>query len=368
MEIEQFIEEDIRRYLDARQAEFAQEPGVEPPLPKDGVLAAEDLGLYAPAKDYSADLDAALHEHDLSKAKRILQELKERFDSFPEDAPEKGELKRVFDQLYRTFQEAVAKDKESQEAFLEEELRELPPPKPSPAKTPAPERASLPVTSSEPAPPKSSRTASPPPAQSAPRPPQRLTEDEERALEADIMQAETLLDEHAYTAAIKAYRKLRRNVFLEHMDPEQRARYLPRIKGLYARIGELLVRKAEQPPAPARPSQGQPSPVLPTLPSPSVRVAPRPEPAARHRLTLHLRSAEEAADADDIAEAMEQYHKARMLYDELPPDEGSKRRLQELYGRIARGRRASPATGGRQSARSKELIEREERRLTGTSP
>ena len=59
MELEQFIEKDIGAFLDGRLSR-AGEATTTPKARREGVLAPEELALYAPSRDYAKELDKAL--------------------------------------------------------------------------------------------------------------------------------------------------------------------------------------------------------------------------------------------------------------------------------------------------------------------
>ena len=63
MDMEQFIEEDIRAFLESRKATT---PAAHEPPRQDGVLAPEELSLYASSRDYAKDLDEALAQKDIA--------------------------------------------------------------------------------------------------------------------------------------------------------------------------------------------------------------------------------------------------------------------------------------------------------------
>jgi hypothetical protein len=332
MELEQFIEEDVRSFLDRRQAE-AFSGGAPAPTRQDDVLEPEEI-LYAPGRDYVTEMDAALAEHDPAKARRILFSLKESYDQYPPDAPERAEQQRLLQSLYNRFQQALRTDRALQEEALAEGGRSV-----FPASAP-----SQPPEAQKPSPP--------------PQPP-GLSSQEERALAADITQVETLLAEGSVGAAMRVYHVVRRNLSPEQLTQEQRRRIIPRLRAAY----DAIVRRLTSASAPVAPKRDEAQ--LNRSPKGAVQLF-------RERAA----AAERAVTGQDPAEAMRQYRGMRSLYTDLPAGEqnAAKGTLQATYRRIenllhaqprpqpgvARATAAGPAQNGGAA-----VLDDEERRLIG---
>lgn len=89
MDIEEFIEQDIEIFLD----QFAQAPK------KDAAPPAASLSAFL-TRDYEKEMLAALADDDLARAKRVLHDLKEKFDSLPGGTAEKQQIKTLLTALY----------------------------------------------------------------------------------------------------------------------------------------------------------------------------------------------------------------------------------------------------------------------------
>jgi hypothetical protein len=333
MELEQFIEEDMRSFLDQRQAE-AYSAGTPAPTRQDDILEPEEV-IYAPARDFAKELDAALAEHDLAKARRILFSLKESYDRYPPDAPERAEQRELLQSLYIRFQGALRTDRALQAEALAEGGRFIP-------------AASAPAQPQE-----------------APRPPPKpigLSPQEERALAADITQIETLLAEGSVGAAMRVYHVVRRNLSAEQMTQEQRSRVIPRLRAAYDEIVKRLA-SASAATSPARSGATE---------------APRPLPEGAAQLFReHAAAAERAAAAQDPAEAIRQYREMRSLYSGLPAGEqqAAMGTLQTTYRRIEGLLHTQPGPqpgavrvttrGASQSGEGGAVLDDEERRLVG---
>ncbi len=129
MELEHFIMKDMGAFLDRRRARDVAPITATPR--QAGVLTPEELAAYSLRRDYSKELESALKEGSFPKAKRILLDLKVELSSYPPDAPELLEGRRILQRLYQRFQRALEEARERQESLLAEELKNIfpaPPP------------------------------------------------------------------------------------------------------------------------------------------------------------------------------------------------------------------------------------------------
>jgi len=174
MELEQFIEQDIITFLDEKlhsTDSAVKQKSVAP------IIAPEDVGLYSPTRDYQAELAEAIRDVNRARAQRILSDLKQEYDSFPPDAPERLERQRLLERLYRRFQEAFSSQGSLPAASASRQQDTVSPAVFTP---PAPESSS-PVTKTQslvqtPSSVPSTRDSSPPlPTTSSPPAPQILT-------------------------------------------------------------------------------------------------------------------------------------------------------------------------------------------------
>lgn len=93
MDIDEFLERDIARYLD----ELLQEEDRKPP----GVTGE---GAFL-TRDYEEEFLAALDRGNVAEAKRVLHDLKGKFDEHPAGTPEKRQLKLLLTDLYERFKD-----------------------------------------------------------------------------------------------------------------------------------------------------------------------------------------------------------------------------------------------------------------------
>ena len=360
MDMEQFIEEDIRAFLESRKATT---PAAHEPPRQDGVLAPEELSLYASSRDYAKDLDEALAQKDIAKAKRVLLSLKESYNQYPTDAPEREEQQQLLEALYEHFQTTIAADRILREEAADERI--------SHSLSTSPRNAVK--GAAQPGGTRTDDTGTPPatPRTGSPRPP-GLSPEQERALLADIVRLETLLKEGAVGAAIREYQRILRSLSPEQLTPDQRAAMMPRLHAVYETIAQRLATTG-QPDASTRPNAAR-TPPTPPLPAPS---APPPPPANNaqapapvtdptRRFAEHAAAAERAATAQDAADAMRQYRELRALYDGLPPAQqgNAAATLKALHGRISA--LLTQQTTERSASGPREmLLDKEERRLVG---
>lgn len=97
MHIEEFIEQDILVYLDKMLEDDSRE---ETPLP------GEQSTVYV-TRDYEEELLHALDHYDIPQAKKVLHDLKGRFDESPSGTEEKRQLKAMLTSLYEKFKERI---------------------------------------------------------------------------------------------------------------------------------------------------------------------------------------------------------------------------------------------------------------------
>ncbi|MBR9692570.1 hypothetical protein GOV07_01420 [Candidatus Woesearchaeota archaeon] len=325
MEIEQFIEEDIRKFLD----EELKEKTSESPTPSttSGVLAPEEVGLYGPSRDYGKDLDDAIKDANRAKAQQILDDLKGSIISFPEGSPEQVERKRLVEKLYHRFQQGFNPEQEARVAALANELelmdaakQEAPATKPTAPETPAP-----PPPPNQEAKPDAVKVEKRAPGTPVPH---ELSIEEEQSILADIQQVETLIAEHSYTSAIKQYQNIKDGLSIDNLMGVQRERILSRLMDVHKRIASRLDEKA---------MGGA---------------------AEEQRLNQHLDAATQAAETGNKAEAMHQYQSAKEIFMSLPEERRgtAQEQLLAVFERIK---------GGKKGGDSGALLDEEEKQLHG---
>ncbi len=370
MELEKFIAEDIVTFLDRKLHERASERD-KPATAPQAVVAPEEVGLYSPTKDFEREMAEAIQDANRAKGLKLLDELKQQHDSFPADAPERLERKRLMEQLYRRFQEAFGHETEekppiratmrepqsfqseqkppgsiapSGPATLRPEAAERGPgpvsPVPFPAGTPS-QVSAAPVAAGGPDGAQGAEHAMPaeevalsampglqpgPGRQEAPEPaaPHGLSEADETAIHADLEQIAALIEEESYPEAMHRYHTLKDRLAEEDMTSDQRESILSRMKGLYTEIAKPLAAK----------------------------VGGSEEETRFHE---HAHVAEAQAAAGDLPEAMREFNAAKALCDSLADPEKGKETLKALYDRI---RAAEP--------KGSSVLDEEEKVLTGS--
>lgn len=368
MELDQFVEEDIRTFLDQYLLESKGSTTSKGPE-RDGTVTEDEVELYMPMEDYPKELAAAIDDHDRSRATHVLEQLKRDMGRYPPDSQEWIERKKLFEPLYDQFKRAFS-TMTPDELTLTEELRSMG------AVPTKPERAERTDTRAASAPPKAKPDQ--PPAEPKPAPPERetkgtgreeadgqrpqgLTEEQERALVADVAEVETLAKEARYAAAMRAYQEVKRRLSPEQMTPEQRERIMRRMRLLHDR----LVQRVHAPDRKGGHEKGD----------------------LRRRFMEHRQATEDATRTGNLVEAIYNYHAMLLLHAGLPDEERheAKHLLPELYRQIrarlgaerkpegkdpeAKGQGKASADGPRQAARStakQATLEGEERRLQGS--
>lgn len=337
MELDQFIKQDIQRFLDERAAAQHGAATSEPSARKAGVLSPEEVMLYAPDHDYVKELDEALQRRDIEKAKKIIYGFKDAYEKYAPNSPEWEEGKRIFKSLYMAFRNAMAQDEQRQEELLKQELEHglsigrseqspaaasqqatqqaAPQARPAPQQ-PEPQSSQQP-SSQQPAPQSSPPSQAPKPtnaelwqrldqyAQEARRPgPERpaMPKEEEQQLAQRIDAAERLLAAGKVHDALAAYKALSTGLSPEQLSREQRARYLPRLLTLYRRIHEAVEETN----------------------------------SSRSVFATALNHTKEALDHGDLRTAMSEHRHATTAFAHLPPSEQAAKRhlITDLYGEI----------------------------------
>ena len=96
MDLEQFLEKNILMFLDSKiqRSDIAK---------KD---REEEYGLYL-TKDYLKELNQALENDELSKAKKLFDELKDRYSKLSKNDPERKKLYEILEKMYEKIQQYV---------------------------------------------------------------------------------------------------------------------------------------------------------------------------------------------------------------------------------------------------------------------
>ncbi len=326
MELDEFIKQDIQRFLDAQVA--ALHATAEPRARKEGVIAPEEVMLYAPTRDYVKELDEALAKRDIEAAKKIIYGFKEAYEQYEPNSPEWEEGKRLFKSLYLTFRKAMEEDERRQEELLRRELEQgltignSPPPRtpsPTPPQQTTPPQTSAPQTTTQAAPQRPApralvqKTAPPPDfwrrldayAREAQTPgPERpaMPPEQEALLAQRISAIEAQLQRGAPHDALAAYKALTNELAPEQLSREQRAKYLPRLLALYRRIHAAIeqLRRSEE------------------------------------EFLAALTHSKEALAHGDLRTAMSEHRHAYTVLTHLPPNEQAAKRqlITDLYGQI----------------------------------
>jgi hypothetical protein len=99
MDFDRFIEKDILNFLDKRTVEIASQAAH---------LREEEFSLFEISSDYSKDLNEALKDGNISRARQILEEVKIKYVQAPEGSASKKRLYSVIEEMYeriRDFEE-----------------------------------------------------------------------------------------------------------------------------------------------------------------------------------------------------------------------------------------------------------------------
>jgi hypothetical protein len=343
MEIEHFIEKDIQEFLELRRSQDATPIAATPR--REGVLAPEEMTAYTLGRDFVMELEKWLRDRDFAKAKRTLQDLKEKIASFPAEAPERVEGKRLFESLYSDFEKALAEEQKRDASFPDDAAARPPLPR---------DRAR--------------------PSQTEERKPVGLSEAQELALAADLEHLKMLIFENSFVAAIKSYQEIRLHLLPENLSPEQRTRLLPRLRSLYHLMHERLTAQDLAAPFAPEPAGDKPSTdnsavggalAVPSG-SASAEGLPDGDTEGLRLFSLHRDAAERALESERIAEAMRHYNILHEVIASLsiPGQDASRRDILSLYEQINAlytKLTAAPAAPSRTAS----LVEREEQKLTG---
>ena len=96
MELEQYLEKDIITFLDSKITKSE----------KSTVDREEDYGLYL-TRDYLKEISYALDNDELTKAKKLFDELKENYMSLPKSSTEKKKIYSILEKMYERIQNYV---------------------------------------------------------------------------------------------------------------------------------------------------------------------------------------------------------------------------------------------------------------------
>ncbi len=348
MDIEEFIELDILAFLDTE----AQEPQ-SAPRPKG---TDEESGFIT--RDYEKEFFAALDDGSLTKAKRVLHDLKQRFDESPAGTSEREQLKALLTDLYEKFKDHLDAQRsyervESTLSRMDAQQARGPTAAPRDAALPQPTAAPRPAPAGRPDAPSATPAAQPaaaplkPSAPPAPvsagppaaTPPAAQGKEDARKARARTLaaHAHALLDdvERALAQgdaaqAARAYRLARKDALgMEREVPEDLAL---RFSALFTRIRDAM----------APPQRGAEAGAKGASPSSAARAQARTQRALDKDLLLQLEREKHALDAqlrgDDLASAMRTYRGMRLLAQEISDAEAAEdaaRKLVRIYAIIA---------------------------------
>ena len=102
MEVEEFIEQDILVFLDKRLEEGTK---------SDVSSQAMRVQSVYLSRDYEEELTAALQDDNIARAKKVLHDLKKKFDTIPPGTPDKQDVKILLAELYERFRKHVGGEK-----------------------------------------------------------------------------------------------------------------------------------------------------------------------------------------------------------------------------------------------------------------
>jgi|GEM_PF-5117833 len=354
MELERFIEEEIRSFLDT----------YHPSAPQPVALAPEDQLLYQPSRDYAKELDAAIAANDALRAKRILFDVKAAFDSQKPDAPERTELKKLFEALYLRFKQFFHKDDPEFTAFLR----------------------SIGVLAQPPPPEKKTETVLPL-RKPVEKPPVRsISTAAFEGLRDELALLHRLVARNDLRDAMAKYHELRARIVTMTLSAEQHEALFDEMRSVYRALHEAL-NERERPErimsasveAPAAPpmspgsSSSSSSSAPPAAPLSPSSAAPL---AAAGLFDEHRLAAEEALRSQDYEQAISHYGALRTLVTQLPEPDRSHAHdaLRSIYDAIRAavkpaGRRENDESNDESEAprgpRQWDVLEKNELKLAG---
>ncbi|MBR9700622.1 hypothetical protein GOV11_02035 [Candidatus Woesearchaeota archaeon] len=146
MEIEEFIEQDIMNFLDTSLDKAS--------TAKAAHAAVRFQSIYL-TRDFEEELLAALDDGNLIHAKRVLHDLRKKFDEIPDGTEDKQQVKALLSDLYERFRDFVDQRygdgaKEQKKPEPKEEKPEEKPEEEKPEKKLEPPPAPLPPKKEEP--------------------------------------------------------------------------------------------------------------------------------------------------------------------------------------------------------------------------
>ncbi len=101
MDIEEFIEQDILVFLDQRLDQKIEDEKLQS-------MRVESVYL---TRDYEDELYQALEKDNVTLAKHVLHDLKEKFDQIPSTSPDKKHVKALLAHLYELFKKHLIGEK-----------------------------------------------------------------------------------------------------------------------------------------------------------------------------------------------------------------------------------------------------------------
>ena len=339
-ELDTFLEMDIARYLENQLAPPADE----------GARPVPDVPVVFLTRDYERELNEALDADEISRAKRVLHDLKERFDEAPDGTAEKNQIKTLLIALYERFRMRLEHDDDQDRTDIDiARLMRSWGIQPIEPVVPAPPEE---LFSDERMPSRRSQRRAPraPPAVT----PEPLVGDRLRATETEreslITHANRLLDtvEERLRAgdlqgAVRVYRETRRDVLA--VDGGVRDDLAQRFFDAHARLHEAI-----------RALTGHDAPPVSVAPEPSGAKQRAPSNDAMSMfdqsildaLSARKRDLDAAVARNDIAGAMREYDAMRTAALHLRDAErqaGAARKLRALHELLTRLRHAADGRG-----------------------
>jgi len=108
MDFDKFVEKDMLEFLDQQAMLIAE---------KAAGLREEEFDLYEITKDYSKEITEALKDEDLAKAKKIFEDVKNKYIKAPPNSMSKKRLYTIMEEIYERIKDFEAKEEGKKNLF-----------------------------------------------------------------------------------------------------------------------------------------------------------------------------------------------------------------------------------------------------------
>ncbi|MBW2990473.1 hypothetical protein KY348_02080 [Candidatus Woesearchaeota archaeon] len=108
MDFDKFLERDIIEFLDEQTMKVAE---------KAAGLREEEFDLYEITQDYSKEINEALKEGDLRKARKVFEEVKNKYIKAPETSLSKKRFYIIMEEIYQRIKDYEAKEEGKKSLF-----------------------------------------------------------------------------------------------------------------------------------------------------------------------------------------------------------------------------------------------------------